>query len=174
MNPPNGSRILVLATLVAVSLASQAMAADGDAVVAPAKRQEVLDRAKSLLATPAAPKAVKDPFHSEAFAESLAGAVRTPEGQAPAGDNTATVRTVPNGPRNARDLLQTIAASLKPSGFFVLGGEPTLVFGQKRVKAGGFLTITFEGNEYTLEIASIERPNFTLRLNREEFTRPIK
>jgi hypothetical protein len=48
------------------------------------------------------------------------------------------------------------------------------VFGQKRVKAGGFLTITFEGNEYTLEIASIERPNFTLRLNREEFTRPIK
>jgi len=49
-----------------------------------------------------------------------------------------------------------------------------LVFGQKRVKAGGLLTITFEGNEYTLEIVSIAPPNFTLRLNREEFTRPIK
>lgn len=173
MNTFTGSRILVLATLVAFALTARAYAAEGEAVVAPPKRQEVLDRAKALLAAPAQPAAVKDPFHSEAYAESLAGAVRSPEGQQPAGDN-ATPRTVPTGPRNARDLLQTIAASLKPSGFFVLGGQPTLVFGQKRVKAGGFLTITFEGNEYTLEIVSIERPNFTLRLNREEFTRPIK
>lgn len=172
MNTFNGSRILVLATLVAVALSGRALA-EGESVIAPAKRQEVLDRAKSILAAPALPAAVKDPFHSEAYADSLAGAVRTPEGQVPAGDNT-TPRTTPTGPRNTRDLLQTIAASLKPSGFFVLGGEPTLVFGQKRVKAGGFLTITFEGNEYTLEIAAIERPNFTLRLNREEFTRPIK
>jgi hypothetical protein len=70
--------------------------------------------------------------------------------------------------------LQAIGASLKPSGSVTLGGEPTLIFGEKRVKAGGFLTITFEGSEYTLEIVSIDRPNFTLRLNREEFTRPIK
>lgn len=174
MNSFNGSRILVLATLVAVALSGRAFAAEGESVAAPLKRQEVLDHAKGLLATPALPTAVKDPFHSDAYADSLAGAVRSPEGQVPAGDNTTTVRTVPTGPRNARDLLQTIATSLKPSGFFVLGGQPTLVFGQKRVKAGGFLTITFEGNEYTLEIASIERPNFTLRLNREEFTRPIK
>jgi hypothetical protein len=172
MSSFNRSRILVLAILVAVTFTGRAFA-EGESVVAPAKRQEILDRAKSILATPAQPTAIKDPFHSEAYADSLAGAVRTPEGQVPAGDNTTT-RTTPTGPRNARDLLQTIAASLKPSGFFVLGGEPTLVFGQKRVKAGGFLTITFEGNEYTLEIASIERPNFTLRLNREEFTRPIK
>ena len=170
----NGSRILVLATLVAIALSGRAFAAEGESVVAPLKRQEVLDRAKNLLASPAQPKAVKDPFHSEAYADSIAGAVRSPDNQVPAGDSTTTTRATPTGPRNSRDLLQTIATSLKPSGFFVLGGQPTLVFGQKRVKAGGFLTITFEGNEYTLEIVSIERPNFTLRLNREEFTRPIK
>ena len=78
------------------------------------------------------------------------------------------------GPRNPRELLRTIAAGLKPSGVVVVGGEPTLVFGQKRVKAGGVLTITFEGAEYTLEIVSVFHPNFTIRLNREEFTRPIK
>ena len=34
--------------------------------------------------------------------------------------------------------------------------------------------ITFEGTEYTVEVTAIENNNFTLRLNREEFTRPIK
>ena len=58
-------------------------------------------------------------------------------------------------------LLQAIAASLKPSGYIVLGGQPSISFGQKRVKAGGVLTITFEGNQYTLEIVSIDRTTFT-------------
>lgn len=172
MNFFTGSRILVLAAVLAIGFTSQACAAEGEAVVNAAKRQEALDQAKKLLVTPSLSSPGKDPFHSEAYAESIAGATRAPESQAPSGD-TAPVRAT-TGPRNAHDLLQTIAASLKPSGFFVLGGQPTLVFGQKRVKAGGFLTITFEGAEYTLEIVSIERPNFTLRLNREEFTRPIK
>ena len=76
--------------------------------------------------------------------------------------------------RSERQILQAIATSLKPTGNFIVSGEHTLIFGQKRVKAGGFLTITFEGTEYTLEITAIERTSFTLRLNREEFTRPIK
>ncbi len=109
--------------------------------------------------------AAKNPFNPEGFGEGQPEVTKN-------GPNTVT--TVQTGPRSGRDLLQAIGVSLKPSGFFVLGGEPTLVFGQKRVKAGGLLTITFEGSEYTLEIVSINQPNFTLRLNREEFTRPIK
>jgi ribosomal 50S subunit-recycling heat shock protein len=77
-------------------------------------------------------------------------------------------------PKTDRDIVRAIASSLKPTGNFILAGQPTLVFGQKRVKAGSLLTITFEGTEYTLEITAIERTSFTLRLNREEFTRPIK
>ena len=129
----------------------------------PAKRVETLAQAKDLLTEKTPALSPKNPFNPEGFGE----------GQEVVGTGAVT-NQVPTGPRSNRDLLQAIGASLKPSGFFVLGGEPTLVFGQKRVKAGGLLTITFEGSEYTLEIVSIDRPNFTLRLNREEFTRPIK
>ncbi len=147
-----------------------APAAENGEVMSPTKRQLSLDQAKKLLTirevSPAA--ADHDPFHSAAFAELVGTAVHA----TPSGDTAAS--HVPSGPRSNHELLQAIAASLKPSGNFVLGGQQTLVFGQKRVKAGGTLTITFEGSEYTLEIAAIERTNFTLRLNREEFTRPIK
>jgi hypothetical protein len=134
----------------------------------PTKRIDALAQAKALLGAKDTSVAAKDPFHSEAFVEalSLASGRGAPTDAGP-------VRPA-QGPRSNRDLLQAIASSLKPSGFFVLSGEPTLVFGQKRVKAGGTLSIRFEDTDYTLEIVSIERPNFTLRLNREEFTRPIK
>ncbi len=145
-------------------------AAESD-VASPTVRQEALDMAKKLLAPREIPAVAADPFHSGAFAEVLKGTGRAPDA------GTTTIRTdvsKPTGPRTGRDQLQAIAAGLKPSGYIVLGGEPTLLFGQKRVKAGGSVTITFEGSEYTVEITSIDRPNFTLRLNREEFTRPIK
>ena len=169
MNTLAQRRILVLSAFIAIALAGRAYAAETEAVVNPLKRQEVLDNAKNLMTAKSLPPVGKDPFHSEAYAESRAEAA---QGQEQA--STGTTAPAPTGPRSARDLIQTIASSLNPSGFFILGGQPTLVFGQKRVKAGGFLTITFEGTEYTIEIISIERPNFTLRLNREEFTRPIK
>ncbi|MDQ5978532.1 MAG: hypothetical protein QG602_1506 [Verrucomicrobiota bacterium] len=134
-------------------------------VVTPAKRLEALAKAKDLLIEKQLNGPLKNPFNPEGFGE---GQQVNPPG------GTTTTPALPVGPRSARDLLQAIGASLKPSGSMVLGGEPVLLFGQKRVKAGGLLTITFEGNEYALEIVSINQPNFTLRLNREEFTRPIK
>lgn len=151
-------------------------AAEGDAagsVTSPAKRQDEIDQAKKLLA-PREPAAItSDPFHPEGFNELVASMGRPAGSTAPtAPGETAPVQST--GPRGDRELLQSIGTGLKPSGFFILGGQPTLVFGQKRVKAGGTLTITFEGNEYTLEVSTIAPPNFTLRLNREEFTRTIK
>jgi len=140
-----------------------------DDVSNPTKRIDALAQAKALLsAKDTTAVAARDPFHSEAYVEALGLA----SGRGPVTDAGPARPT--QGPRSNRDLLQAIAGSLKPSGFFVLSGEPTLVFGQKRVKAGGTLSIRFEDTDYTLEIVSIERPNFTLRLNREEFTRPIK
>ena len=135
-----------------------------------AKRAEAIDQGKALLATKDKAPEVKDPFHSIAYDEILA--VNAGRGSAAAGESNAARSA--SSPRGGRDLLQAIAANLQPSGFFVLSGEPTLVFGQKRVKAGGTISIRFEDADYTLQIVSIERPNFTLRLNNEEFTRPIK
>jgi hypothetical protein len=144
--------------LVAIVFIGAAGAAVADTVSGANKRQTSLARFKELLHEKAFTIHGKNPFNPDGFGED---------------EIEHVVAVVPTGPRSARELLQAIGASLKPSGFVILNGEPTLVFGQKRVKAGGFLTITFEGTEYTLEIVSIDRPNFTLRLNREEFTRPI-
>lgn len=134
-------------------------------VISPVKRQELLDQAKKLLAVRETTIMAADPFHSEAFAEVI-GAAKRPAVE-PGKPEAA-------GPRSPRALLEAIAANLKPSGNYILGGQPILAFGQRRVKAGGSLTVTFEGTAYTLEITAITPPNFTLRLNREEFTRPIK
>lgn len=139
--------------------------ADGDTVLTPAKRQEVLDKAKKVLVARNFPLVTVDPFHSERFSEMVYGLSHVP--------GVVTAAPVP-AQRSPHDILQSIATSLKPTGNFILGGQPTLVFGQKRVKAGSTLTITFEGTEYTLEITAIERTNFTVRMNKEEFTRPIK
>jgi hypothetical protein len=134
-------------------------------VITPARRDAELEKARELLAAkPAAPTAA-NPFHTEAFSE-LLGLTARPV--------TPSANTPVAGPRNNRELLQHIASGLKPSGYIVLAGEPTLIFGQKRVKAGGVLTVTYEGTEYALEVTALDRTHFTLRLNRDEFTRPIK
>ena len=157
---------IYLVPVLAGALLMTGRAADGSDISSPAKRSETLEHAKRLMAARPAPIVTTDPFHSEAFAELTGAVVRPPV------DNGS--KSNPVSARSAQDLLQAIAANLKPSGNFVIGGEHTLVFGQKRVKAGGTLTITFEGTEYSLEVSAIESNNFTLRLNREEFTRPIK
>jgi len=167
----------ILPRIIAVILLSQAALAHaaGEAVLSVAKRQQALERGKALVATREVVPVSVDPFHPAAFAEAAAAVGRA------AGSTTGPTETgggevnrTPTGPRNDHDLLQAIATSLKPKGYIVLGGTPSISFGQKRVKAGDVLTITFEGNQYTLEIVSIDRTNFTLRLNREEFTRTIK
>ncbi len=158
-------------------LAALAVAADVPPVVAPAARTASLGSAKHLLAAKdvAAPANLPDPFHSEAFVE-----FATAAGTAAVGNAGAAVATGPGAaarpgaPRNARDLLAAMGDALKPSGYILMAGQPSLSFGQKRVKPGGTLTITFEGTEYTVEVTAIDRANFTLRLNNEEYTRPIK
>lgn len=167
----NISRIIGAAFLLLGGVA----AAAGDTVLSPAKRQETLDRGKALVAPREITPIAVNPFYPTAFTEAVAGMGRVSGPATPSQEGgAASVKTAPSGPRTDRELLLAIAAGLKPSGFFTLGGQPTLVFGQKRVKAGGNVTINFEGADYTVEITTITPPNFTLRLNREEFTRTIK
>jgi hypothetical protein len=73
-----------------------------------------------------------------------------------------------------RELLVAIAAHITPSGTFSIGGVRRLQFGKKHIKLGDHLTVTHEGQDYILELTAIDATNFTLRLNREEITRPIK
>lgn len=163
----NFTRIIGVLLLVQGGLAM----AEEATVLNPAKRQAAIERGKALVAVRDLAPVLVDPFHPPAFAEAVAAAGRLSAGTAPTGDKG---NPNPTGPRTDHDLLRAIAQSLKPSGYIVLGGTPSIAFGQKRVKAGSVLTITFEGNQYTLEVSNIDRTSFTLRLNREEFTRTIK
>jgi hypothetical protein len=165
---PNKNLHLVRLIVIGGLIIGRTMAAEVSDILTPPTRQEALDQGKRLFAQHEAPPITVDPFHPEAFAEAT-GHMPGPAAAA-AGDNVAARP----GPRSEHDLLEAIGSGLKPSGNFVINGQQTLLFGQKRVKAGGLLTITFEGNEYTLEVTAIQRTSFTLRLNREEFTRPIK
>lgn len=130
----------------------------------PDVRQSMLNSADAMLAIkqPSLPLDAVDPFNSAAFSEAM-GLTRPAASEAPRA-----------GPRGDREVLEAISAQLKPTGNFNLNGQQTLIFGQKRVKAGMPMTINFEGIEYTIEITAIDRTSFTLRLNREELTRPIK
>jgi hypothetical protein len=163
------ANIARVTSILTVGLAGLTVfASEATDLLTPTKRTELLAQAVKLQQTKAADGEIPNPFYPAAFAAAGASAAETQAAPAVAGAPTL------KGTLAGQALLQAIAAGLKPSGAVVLGGQQNLLFGQKRVKAGGTLTITFEGTEYILEIASIDRTHFTLRLNREEFTRPIK
>lgn len=166
------SRLLLLVLTVAVP----AFAASVPPVIAPPKRAEALATAQSLLAArdPAVPADSHNPFFSAAFTATTGAVGPAVNDGAADGAAPATGEARPGGPRSGRDLLAAMANALKPSGYIVMGGQASLSFGQKRVKAGGTLTITFEGADYTLDVVSIDRTHFTVRLGNETYTRPIK
>jgi len=89
--------------------------------------------------------------------------------------DTPVLQAAPTAPRyNDLQVLEAIAPRVNPTGTVQIGGLDFLLFGQKRLKVGEMLTITYEGSVYLIEIASIERNNFRIRLNSEELVRPIK
>ena len=71
------------------------------------------------------------------------------------------------------DILAAIMTHIAPSGVVQVGDSPMLLLGEKKLKVGEYLTITFAGNDYMVELAAISHSSFTLRLNKEEITHPI-
>ncbi|MDD2764538.1 MAG: hypothetical protein PHE83_11245 [Opitutaceae bacterium] len=131
----------------------------------PAKRQAALDLATRLLApreNPASslPADLVDPFNPAGFG--VAGAAAPKAGEA--------VRAISSD----HDVLEKIATSILPSGMMMFGGQPLLLFREKKLKVGDSLVITFEGTDYLIVITEIKPNSFKIRLNREEITRPIK
>jgi hypothetical protein len=72
-----------------------------------------------------------------------------------------------------RQVLEAVAPRVIPSGVVQVGDSPMLLLGEKKLKVGDYLTITFEGAEYMVELSAISHSSFTLRLNKEEITQPI-
>lgn len=127
-------------------------------------RKSIVDMANNLakMENPAPlPEVLPLPFNPSGFNRSAVAAKATPDAPAvkPVGDH---------------EILAALAQRVLPTGTFNFGGERWLQFSKKRLKVGDHLTVTQDGTDYTLELTAIDATNFTLRLNREEITRPIK
>ncbi|MEO7600308.1 MAG: hypothetical protein ABIV50_15345 [Opitutus sp.] len=163
--------LMILMSVVATLLASNLHAAKSD-IAGLAARRVVLESASSLTATPAIaplPSQLNHPFNPVAFgrpdAEELAAIAAAQAAEAAALNKIK--------PATEADLLERIAERVIPSGTLTLNGEPLLIFAQKRLRVGDRITVTYEGKDYNLELSSIQRFTFTLRLNRAEITRRI-
>ena len=70
------------------------------------------------------------------------------------------------------ELLAKLAAKIPASGTVILGGQPILLLGQKRLKVGDDITISFEGETYELSIVGISSTSFSVRRGSLIHTRP--
>lgn len=110
-----------------------------------------------------------DPEELRAAAVAAAAAARAATAPRPAAGTPAASR-----PLNDRETLAAIAAKIPSTGTLMQNGKPLLVVGKNRIEAGAHFTVTFSTQDYDLELVSIDRTTFTLRLRGEEITRPIK
>jgi hypothetical protein len=138
----------------------------------PTARRVVVEAAAKLVATPSiapVPKTAVNIFNPPAFSRPDPEELAAMEA-ARAAELAALNKSKP---ANDTDLLERIAEKVVPSGILTMNDEPLLIFGQKRLRVGDHLTVTYDGKDYTLELAAIQRFTFTLRLNRAEITRRI-
>lgn len=168
--------VLVLLTLCSARLCSAPVS---DLVSADKRRADV-DRSMRLsapvepealpaeLPQPFAPPGFEQPDPEEVRAKAVAKASATASSAASNAANAAPK------PATDRDMLAHIAARIQPSGTFRVGTTTFLTFGQKRVRPGDILTVSYDGGDYDLELVSVDQSTFTLRLNKEEYTRPLK
>jgi hypothetical protein len=155
-----------LTLLPGLLLAVMAMAQSSD-LASPQKRAAVVAEAAKLL----------QPRAMAVLPANLASPFAPPGFDQPDPAETKVQQAAPGaavGPVGNREVLEDLSARIAPSGIARFDGESILLFGQKKLKVGDQLTITFEGVDYNLEIAAIGSTTFTLRYKGEEITRSIK
>jgi hypothetical protein len=93
---------------------------------------------------------------------------------APIVESEEPAPVVSNRPVSGRDFTEMLAAQLNPTGVLVLGDTAYLLFGEKRAKPGDPLLVSYEKENYQLELVSLTRTTFTVRYQQVEVTRSIK
>lgn len=143
-------------------------------VFPPSRRQPTVDLATRLSASPQIPRLPEklvSPFNPPSFDAPDPEEMRA---AAEAADAARRAGLAANRPASARELLESIANQLKPTGMASLGGQAILLMGRNRYKIGDPIEAEYGDRKIVVIISAIDRTTFTLRLNGEEFTRPIK
>lgn len=168
-------RLALFALFVTSSAMLSAASSGASDIALPAKRRasvELAERLAAPIVLQPLPEGLVHPFNPVAFGQPDPEELRAiAEAQAAqAADAAASKAAKASG----RELLAQITEAISPSGTLMLGGQPYLIFGSKRLKAGDRLTVTHEEQTHTLELVAIDRTTFTLRLGRDEITKRIK
>jgi hypothetical protein len=163
----------VLLLLVApVGLSAAAVKPD---IVPPMRRDAAVNVANKLTKrpapTPVSPE-LPNPFNPANFNDPDPNAPRLPGGARPGAAGAGAAGPV--SPPADREILDTLAARLTPSGTLSLGGKPLLIIDRNRFEVGTKFIVTFNEQDFELELVAIDRTTFTLRYRGEEVTRPIK
>lgn len=76
--------------------------------------------------------------------------------------------------RNPAELVGLLVERIQPTGSMMLGGEPYLLFTERRQKIGDKIGVSLEGVEYSVEIVNITNNRFRIRYQDKEAERTIK
>ena len=168
--------IVSVALLVLLPAAAGAAGVVADLPV-PEQRRPIVEMAQRLAAAPALaplPADLVQPFNPTAFGQPDPEELRAIAAARAVAAASSAQTQAQTKPTTDRALLELIASRITPSGTLILGDKAMLIFGQKRLRVGDRLTVTYDGRDYELELIGISPANFSLRLNQEEITRPIK
>ena len=161
--------------------ASLAAAKETADLAPPEKRRVTVELAKRITRPPEPaplPADLPQPFSPAGFdqpdPEELRAIAAANAKAAAAGGGSRAAAGQPAGPTGDHEVLESLAARLVPSGTILLNNAPLLIIGKNRFEIGAHFTVTYNGQDYELELASIDRTTFTLRYHSEEITRPIK
>ncbi len=159
------SRPLLLALLAGwVASSSTLSFAQRSDLLPPARRAASVEKATKLIEQPgvaAVLPTTKNPFAPPDF--DRVDPVEAPPVAGPAPRQ-----------RSTREILEMIVGSINPTGTMFVRDEPILLFGARQMRIGDRLSATVGGAQYSIIISGIERTSFTVRLNNEQISRPIK
>ena len=160
------------ASLFATPLVAAKVTAD---VAPPQKREATVDTAERLMrrTPPAAlPPETPNPFNPASFDQPDPDAPKSAAPTKATGGNPAPATAA--RPPGDREILETLAMRLTPSGMIAMGNKPLLIIDRNRFEVGTKFIVTYNDQDYELALVAIDRPTFTLRYRGEEITRPIK
>jgi hypothetical protein len=165
-------RLLIIAVLATGALLGPVFAAKVTPDLLPApRRQPSVDtalRLASRTSLPDLPADMASPFNPAGFDQAEADPIANAAQRPAAGPNAVPA------PLTTREILETLALRLNPSGTIVANNKSLLLLDRNRFEVGTKFVVTYEGREYELQLVSIDRTTFTLRYRGEETTRPIK
>lgn len=71
-------------------------------------------------------------------------------------------------------ILTEIAEKIRPTGVMHFGDDVLLLFGERKVRVGDFISVPHEGQNYKIQIMKADSRGFMLRLNDETISKRIQ